>query len=85
MAQILTNSQINGLFNKKIFLLNFIKKFTVSGNKIEVFHHQIRKVSKTKDSFTSWQALEKLIFLTIKNISKNEASSFIIGVDNWTI
>jgi transposase-like protein len=39
-------------------------------NAVEGLHRQIRKVTKTKGSFTSQGALEKLIYLTILNISK---------------
>lgn len=33
-------------------------------------HRQIRKVTKTKGAFTSNQALLKLVYLTVKKISK---------------
>jgi transposase-like protein len=39
-------------------------------NAVEGLHRQIRKVTKTKGAFTSQFALEKLIYLAIKNIAK---------------
>jgi len=34
-------------------------------------HRQIRKITKTKRAFTSDQVLLRLVYLTIKDISKN--------------
>jgi hypothetical protein len=39
-------------------------------NPIEGVHRQIRKITKTKGAFSSEQALMKLIYLVIQNISK---------------
>ena len=47
-----------------------IRKMIYTTNAVEGSHRQIRKVTKTKGSFTSQTALEKLIYLAIKNISK---------------
>ena len=47
-----------------------IRKMIYTTNAVEGLHRQIRKVTKTKGSFTSPTALEKLIYLAIKNISK---------------
>jgi len=50
-------------------------------NIVEGFHRQVRKATKTKGSFTSQTALEKLIFLAIKNISKK----CVMPVQNWSL
>jgi transposase-like protein len=38
------------------------------GRALEIFHRQIRKITKTKESFSLVQALEKLLNLAIQNI-----------------
>ena len=48
-------------------------------NAIEAMHRQIRKVTKTKGAFTSDQALLKLIYLAIQNISKK----WTMPIRNW--
>ena len=58
-----------------------IRKMIYTTNIVEGFHRQVRKVTKTKGSFTSQTALEKLIFLTIKNISKK----WVMPVPNWSL
>ena len=58
-----------------------IRKMIYTTNIVEGFHRQVRKVTKTKGSFTGQTALEKLIFLAIKNISKKWA----MPVQNWGI
>jgi len=50
-------------------------------NAVEGLHRQIRKVTKTKGSFTSQAALEKLIYLTIQNISKK----WNMSIPNWSL
>ena len=60
---------------------NEIRKMIYTTNIVEGFHRQVRKVTKTKGSFTSQTALEKLIFLTIKNISKK----WVMPVPNWSL
>jgi len=50
-------------------------------NAVEGLHRQIRKVTKTKGSFTSQAALEKLIFLTIRNIAKK----WVMPIPNWSL
>jgi putative transposase len=50
-------------------------------NAVEGLHRQIRNVTKTKGSFTSQTALEKLIYLAIKNISKK----WQMPVPNWSL
>ncbi len=58
-----------------------IRKMIYTTNAVEGLHRQIRKVTKTKGSFTSQTALEKLIFLAIKNISKK----WLMAVPNWSL
>jgi len=58
-----------------------IRKMIYTTNAVEGLHRQIRKVTKTKGSFTSQTALEKLIFLAIKNISKKWNQP----VQNWSL
>ena len=58
-----------------------IRKMIYTTNAVEGLHRQIRKVTKTKGSFTSQTALEKLIYLAIKNISKK----WLMPVPNWSL
>lgn len=58
-----------------------IRKMIYTTNAVEGLHRQIRKVTKTKGSFTSQAALEKLIYLAIKNISKK----WLMPVPNWSL
>ena len=60
---------------------NEIRKMIYTTNIVEGFHRQVRKVTKTKGSFTSQTALEKLIYLTIKNISKK----WVKPIANWSL
>lgn len=48
-----------------------IRRAIYTTNAIEATHRQIRKITKTKGAFTSDQALLKLVYLAIKDISKN--------------
>jgi len=56
-----------------------IRKAIYTTNAIEAMHRQIRKVTKTKGAFTSDQALLKLVYLTIKDISKK----WTMPIHNW--
>lgn len=58
-----------------------IRKMIYTTNIVEGLHRQIRKVTKTKGSFTSQIALEKLIFLTIQNIIKK----WNMPISNWSL
>lgn len=58
-----------------------IRKMIYTTNAVEGLHRQIRKVTKTKGSFTSQTALEKLIYMAIKNISKK----WNMPVQNWSL
>lgn len=50
-------------------------------NAIEGFHRQVRKVTKTKGAFTSDMALQKLIYLTVENIS----AKWKLPIKDWTL
>jgi len=56
-----------------------IRRAIYTTNAIEAMHRQIRKVTKTKGAFTSDQALLKLIYLAIQNISKK----WTMPIRNW--
>jgi len=58
-----------------------IRRMIYTTNIVEGFHRQVKKVTKTKGSFTSQGALEKLIFLTIQNIQKK----WIVPIQNWSL
>ena len=58
-----------------------IRKLIYTTNTIEGYHRQIRKVTKTKGSFTSDMALLKLIYLATKNIEKKWTMPLL----NWSI
>lgn len=59
-----------------------IRKMIYTTNAVEGLHRQIRKVTKTKGAFTSQAALEKLIYLAIKNIAKKWNNQ---PVQNWSL
>ncbi|GEJ45957.1 hypothetical protein CRS_25650 [Chryseobacterium sp. ON_d1] len=56
-----------------------VRKTIYTTNPIEGMHRQIRKVTKSKGAFSSEQALMKLLFLIIKDISKK----WTMPVHNW--
>jgi len=58
-----------------------MRRMIYTTNIVEGFHRQVKKVTKTKGSFTSQGALEKLIFLTIQNIQKK----WTMPVPNWSL
>ncbi|MET3115351.1 transposase-like protein [Pedobacter sp. CG_S7] len=58
-----------------------IRKINYTINPIEGIHLQIRKITKTKGAFPSEQALMKLIYLVIKNISEKWTMPF----HNWRL
>ncbi|MBF0318512.1 MAG: transposase [Nitrospirae bacterium] len=47
-----------------------IRRIIYTTNVIEGFHRQLRKVTETKGAFASENALLKLLFLAIQNISE---------------
>jgi len=56
-----------------------IRKTIYTTNAIEGMHRQIRKVTKTKGAFTSYQALLKLVYLAFREISKK----WTMPMHNW--
>jgi len=56
-----------------------IRRAIYTTNAIEAMHRQIRKITKTKGAFTSDQALLKLVYLTIKDISEK----WTMPIRNW--
>lgn len=58
-----------------------IRKIIYTTNTVEGFHRQVRKVTKTKGSFSSVQALEKLLYLAIQNILKKWTQP----IQNWSL
>lgn len=58
-----------------------IRRLMYTTNPIENVHRQMRKVTKTKGSFSSDMALKKLIFLVIRDINKSPKGK----VPNWAL
>ncbi|WP_259014308.1 IS256 family transposase [Emticicia fluvialis] len=58
-----------------------IRRLIYTTNPIEGFHRQVRKVTKTKGSFTSDTALLKLIYLVVQRISQK----WTMPVRNWGV
>jgi putative transposase len=56
-----------------------IRKVIYTTNSIEGMHRQIRKVTKTKGAFTSDQALLKLVYLVVRDLSKK----WTMSIHNW--
>jgi len=56
-----------------------IRKVIYTTNAIEGMHRQIRKVTKTKGAFTSDQALLKLVYLVVRDLSKK----WTMSIHNW--
>jgi transposase-like protein len=56
-----------------------IRKVIYTTNPIEAVHRQLRKITKAKGAFTSDQALMKLMYLIIKDISEKWTMSIL----NW--
>lgn len=56
-----------------------VRKIIYTTNPIERVHRQIRKITKTKGAFPSEQALMKLMYLVIQNISKK----WTMPIHNW--
>jgi transposase-like protein len=52
-----------------------IRRLIYTTNPIEGFNRQLRKITKTKGAFTSEDALKKLIFVTIRNITEQWSKS----------
>jgi transposase-like protein len=58
-----------------------IRRIIYTTNTVEGFHRQLRKVTKTKSAFTSDNALMKLLFLAIENITEKWTSP----LQNWSL
>ncbi|MDR6457419.1 transposase-like protein [Chryseobacterium vietnamense] len=56
-----------------------IRRAIYTTNAIEAMHRQVRKVTKSKGAFTSDQALLKLIYLVIQDITKK----WTMPIHNW--
>ena len=69
-------TELSQMFNYPLPL----RRMIYTTNSIEGFHRQLRKVTKTKGSFSSDQALSKLLFLVIRRITGKWTRSY----HNWT-
>lgn len=58
-----------------------IRKVIYTTNSVEGFHRQVRKVTKTKGAFTSDNALMKLVYLVVLNISEK----WTMPLHNWSL
>lgn len=58
-----------------------IRRVIYTTNTIEGFHRQVRKVTKTKGAFTSDNALLKLVYLVVQNIS----DKWTMPLHNWSL
>jgi putative transposase len=58
-----------------------IRKVIYTTNSVEGFHRQVRKVTKTKGAFTSDNALLKLVYLIVQNISEK----WTMPLHNWNL
>ncbi len=58
-----------------------IRKLIYTTNPIEGFHRQVRKYTKTKGAFTSENALFKLVFCAIKQIT----AKWNMPIPNWAV
>lgn len=58
-----------------------IRKVIYTTNAVEGFHRQVRKVTKTKGAFTSDNALLKLVYLVVQNIS----DKWTMPMHNWSL
>ena len=58
-----------------------IRKLIYTTNAVEGFHRQVRKVTKTKGSFTSEMALMKLIYLVSRRIEEKWTAP----LQNWAL
>lgn len=58
-----------------------IRRVIYTTNAVEGFHRQVRKVTKTKGAFTSDNALLKLVYLVVQNISEK----WTMPMHNWSL
>ena len=58
-----------------------IRRIIYTTNVVEGLHRQIRKYTKSKGSFTTQEALKKLIYLAIQNITQKWSQP----IQNWSL
>lgn len=58
-----------------------IRRIIYTTNAVEGLHRQIRKYTKSKGSFTTQEALKKLIYLAIQNITEKWSQP----IQNWSL
>ena len=58
-----------------------IRKMIYTTNAVEGFHRQVRKVTKNKSVFPNDNAVLKLIYLALNNISKK----WTMPINNWAL
>jgi putative transposase len=58
-----------------------IRKIIYTTNAVEGFHRQVGKVTKAKGAFTNDMALQKLVYLAVRNIQKKWTSP----LQNWSL
>lgn len=58
-----------------------VRRLIYTTNPIEGFHRQVRKYTKTKGSFTNENALFKLVFCAIRNIT----AKWNMPIQNWAL
>ena len=58
-----------------------IRRIIYTTNAVEGLHRQIRKYTKSKGSFTTQEALKKLIYLAIQNITQKWSQP----IQNWSL
>lgn len=59
----------------------YIRKVIYTTNSVEGFHRQVRKVTKTKGAFTSDNALLKLVYLVVQQITEK----WTMPLHNWNL
>jgi len=59
----------------------YIRKVIYTTNSVEGFHRQVRKVTKTKGAFTSDNALLKLVYLVVQQIT----DKWTMPLHNWNL
>lgn len=59
----------------------YIRKIIYTTNAVEAVHRQLRKVTKNRASFPNDTALEKILFLAIRDISKK----WTMPIQNWAL
>ena len=61
-----------------------IRKIIYTTNAIESLNFCIRKVTKTRGSFPTDEAAQKLIYLAIRNLSPTRSGDLGTGTHGWT-